>query len=167
MAWSLHHFDGVYVACAAVCLLPWGGAVALLCGAGELSWAGRDLRHPNTEKTKFSFKQPHSQSRDAHGPIHTCVTGWWRSTMTELMGGATPITCTLLRGALATSARAEMRAVTVFEGFCWIAVTTRPLAWKTDRQRIFFYQTWLILYFWSTCRKSLVGGAALHSIIIQ
>lgn len=38
--------------------------------------------------------------------------------MTELRGGATPVTCSLLRVLLDVSGRAVMRAVTVFEDFC-------------------------------------------------
>lgn len=69
---------------------------------------------------------------------HTCVTGWWRSTITELMGGATPITWRLLRAVLPTSGRAVMRAVTVFEGFCWLAVMTRPLTWNNKHYCILY-----------------------------
>ena len=47
--------------------------------------------------------------------------------MTELMGGATPITWRLLgrRMDLARSERAVMRALTVLVAFCWLEVTTR------------------------------------------
>lgn len=59
----------------------------------------------------------------------TWLTGWCLSTTMELMGGTTPMTCRLpgLRTALASSERPVIRAVTVFEAFCWPAVTVRTL----------------------------------------
>lgn len=61
------------------------------------------------------------------------------------MGGATPITWRLLRAVLPTSVRAVMRAVTVFEGFCWLAVTTRPLTWNNKH--------YCIMYTWDYCER--------------
>lgn len=61
--------------------------------------------------------------------LGTWVTGWCLSTTMELMGGATPMTCRLpgLRPILPSSERPVIRAVTVFEAFCWPAVTARTL----------------------------------------
>lgn len=102
-------------------------------GRREGTWQllpGRWWAERKTKSRLFSFSRWPTVTSRRRMKRDTCVTGWWRSTMIEVMGGATPITCSLLRELLATSVRAVMRAVTVFKGFCWPAVTTRPLPWN-------------------------------------
>lgn len=62
--------------------------------------------------------------------LDTWVTGWCLSTTTELMGGATPMTCRAAGGrpTRLCSGRPVKRAVTVLKAFCLPAVTIRVLA---------------------------------------
>lgn len=147
--WSVNYFDGVYVARAGVCsggASASGGAVALLWGARKFCSCGLadgELKQWGTNKRVFfSFTWLITRCNISVTVVEhtdTCVTGWWRSTITELMGGATPITWRLLRAVLPTSERAAMRAVTVLEGFCWLAVMTRPLTWKQQILQRYIY----------------------------
>lgn len=136
---SFHFLDWVDTACAGVCS-RWRSAYSRRLILLERPRKLRSNRLSNCQlkeqrETFYSFRQLEAPLSihfevEISTTCHTCVIGWWRSTTTELIGGATPITWRPPCGTLPTSDRAVMRAVTVFEDFCWPAVTIRAPDWK-------------------------------------